>query len=122
MIRRSRSPHRIAFTAACLALAGVRLGAEHAAKPANLADKPAAEKPAPAEKSAVTPAPAEPAKVVEQPAKPADVAGKPGEQAEKSAESAAQPAEKPAKPKRAADEFEGLLNLGAQLTERGDFE
>jgi TolA-binding protein len=107
MIRRSRSPHRIAFTAACLALAGVRLGAEHEARSAT-------EKSAPAEKSSVTPVPAE--------------AVKPGEQAEKSAESAAQPEEKPAKstqadkPKRAANEFEGLLNLGAQLTERGDFE
>lgn len=107
MIRRRRSPHPIALTLACLALAGagasVCAGAEHAEKAAHV------EKSAPVEAKGT----AESAKVVEQPVK----ASEPAEKAEKPAQ-----ADKAAKPKRAADEFEGLLNLGGQLTERSDYE
>jgi TolA-binding protein len=99
MIRRRRSPHRIALTAAWLVCAGLRARAAEETAGGGLRPDSAHETAAAnsSEHKAAPTAPTAP-----------------------SAETKAD--EKKPAPKRAASEVEGLLNLGASLTERGDFD
>lgn len=110
MIRRRRRPRsRIAFATACLALACARArAAEHPAESPAAAPAPAPT----AHDSAGAHAVADATITTTAPAAPhAD--------REPASSSVAKTAAKPV-PQRSADEYEGLLKLGAQLTERGD--
>lgn len=103
MIRRRRSPSRLALAQACLVLALLTAARARGAE----STAPAPAKPAPLTLAA--PASAEHVPVPEAPPSEAAASPTPASTA-------------PAAPKRARDEIHGLLNLGASLTERGDYQ
>jgi tetratricopeptide (TPR) repeat protein len=122
MIRRRRSPHRIALTVVCLALACAR------ARAAEEGHSPKAEPSVatPENHPAPAPAPAAASEHSDKPAQPAPAAhaaepANAGEHAPQPAKATEQAEAKP-EPKRSPDEIASLLKLGVALTEREDYD